>query len=138
MTRLAAEKGDNAKRERHMTRNETIEEYGLSAADVADGIIPGPGKFEGERIYAPHFSECDGEVLSAMEEGCGDYVCLVTIDDEDRREFPEVGSALYALVVEDDQGFVSVSLVQSEAKAEAIRGEYAYEEDNEEEDSDED
>lgn len=65
-----------------MTRQEILDAY-----ETDRGIIQSPGKFEGEPIYAPYFYEADGEELSFMEDGCGEYVCLIEIDDDDRTEF---------------------------------------------------
>ena len=106
-----------------MTRQEIADAYGIDD----DGRLIALGKFEGEMCYAPHFSEyaSDGEVLSWMEDGCGVFVALIEIDDEDRREFPEVGAAKYAVVIENDQGFVSVELLDTEEQADNWRAEYA-------------
>lgn len=104
----------------------------LSEYDVDErGIIQSPGKFEAEPLYAPYFSENAeyGEELSFMENGWGEYVSLIEVGDDDRQLFPEVGTALYVLFTENDQGFVSVSLVKTEQKADDIR--FAYEPDSE-------
>lgn len=110
-----------------MTRNEIMQVYNVNE----DGIITSLGKFEGEPVYAPHFSEFadDGENLSYMEDGCGDYASLIEISDEDRTEFPELGTAKYVLVTENDQGFVGTVLVADEAEADVYRAEYATDDD---------
>ena len=108
-----------------MTRSEILE------SNTVDkwGIIVGPGKFEAEMLYAPHFYECasDGEELSSMEDS-GTYTSLVEIDETDRTEFPEVGAAKYALVSENDQGFVNVTLLNTEADADEVRAAYERDE----------
>lgn len=105
-----------------MTRQEIIDAY-----DVKDGLIRSPGKFEGEPIYAPYFYDGsgDGEELSRMEDGLGDYVALLVVDDTDRAIFPELDQSLpIVIVTEDDQGFVRCSQL-SEDSAQHLREEYA-------------
>lgn len=111
-----------------MTRNEIMQDYNVNEY----GIITSPGKFESEPIYAPHFYEFanDGENLSYMEDGCGDYASLIEISDEDRAEFPELGTAKYVLVTETVVGFVGTVLVADEAEVDIYRAEYATDDDN--------
>lgn len=111
-----------------MTREEILKEY-----EVDRNWITSPGKFEGEPIYAPYFHEHadDGEELSFMEDGWGEYVSLVSISDEDRKEFPELGDALYCVIQENDEGFVCATLLNSETEADDWRAEYEREENEE-------
>jgi hypothetical protein len=116
-----------------MMRNQIMSEY-----TVVDGIIRDPGKFESEPLFAPYFYEAMfdgcGEELAFMEDGCGESAVLLRIDPEDRSEFPELGAALYVLISESDQGFVSVSLIETEAEAEKAREAYEPEDDEPDDD----
>lgn len=107
-----------------MTREEINEAYGINER----GMITALGKFEAEMCYAPYIYEYAsyGEELSFSEDGCGEYVSLVSVDASARLEFPELGSAAYVLVTESDNGFVSCQLVADEDAANKIRA--AYEE----------
>lgn len=99
-------------------RDELLQQY-----DVNDrGIITTSGKFEGEPLWAPYFYEfaSDGEELSF--EGSGDYISLIEISEEDRREFPELPGGKYIYLVESMGGFVYVSCI-SEKAAEELRSE---------------
>ena len=111
-----------------MTRNEILAQYDVTV----DGVILDFGKFENEPLYAPYFYEhaSDGEELSFMEDGCGAYVSLVKVDDDDRAMFPEFpADALYVVVEELDTGFVQIDHITSEAHAAQVRA--AYEADDE-------
>ena len=70
------------------------------------GIIQDLGKFEGEMLYAPYFYDLlmeDGQDDN-IEAQDGSHNAIFFIEDEDRREFPElVDEALY--VWESDSGF---------------------------------
>lgn len=118
------EKTDSARRQ--ILNSYTINGY---------GIIQDSGKFQAEMLYAPHFYEfaSDGEELSGMEDG--EYMSLISVDDEDRVEFPELGAALYVLLIESDSGFVSCKTIDSEKLAERIRLDYEPEDEDEDEDS---
>ena|SRR6185437_11788284 len=111
-----------------MTRKEIEAEY-----RIENGTILSPGKFEGEAIYAPHFSEfaSDGEILETMEDGSGAFVALVEIEAEDRAAFPEIEDGEFALVTENSDGFVMVSVI-SAAKADSLRAMVTREDDGEE------
>lgn len=92
------------------------------------GIIMSPGKYEGDPVFAPYFAftASYGEELSHMEEGCGVYASLCKVDDDDRAEFPELGADdLYVMVTENDQGFVTVNVIKSEAEADQLRETFA-------------
>jgi hypothetical protein len=116
-----------------MNRTEITDSY-----TVENGMIVSPGKFEGGPIFAPYFSEAasDGEEISFIGDPNGDYASLVEIDADDRREFPELGSAKYVLVTESYQGFVGVMLVLNELEAQAIRDGYAVDGDESDDDND--
>jgi hypothetical protein len=92
----------------------------------ANGLIRSFGKFEREMYYMPYFYEHadDGEVLDTMQEGSGAYVSLIEISVDDRAKFPELNTALYILIEENDAGFVSGRLVHTEDEAAAIREAY--------------
>lgn len=112
-----------------MTKHDVLTEY-----SIRDGKIVSPGKFQGEAIYAPYFSEfaSEGEELSVMEEGEGSYVSLITISEDDKQNFSELAEALYVVFEEDSQGFVSCTLLDSEEGAQALRDEYETQEGGEE------
>lgn len=116
-----------------MKRDEIKAEYDVDD----DGTIQSPGRFEGEAIYAPHFYDAtlDGcaEELSYMEDGCGEYAALVEIDDDDRREFPEIPASMtHVLVMQSDLGFVGVGLLD-DAGADKARKDYEPEDEPEDE-----
>lgn len=67
-----------------------------------------------------------------MEDGCGEYVSLVSISDEDRKEFPGLGDALYCVIQENDQGFVFATLLNTEKQADEWRDDYNREENEDE------
>lgn len=112
-----------------MTREEIMEMYEVNKI----GIIQSPGKFEGEMIYAPHFYDVsgDGEILNYMTDGMGEYVELIEIQDDERKEFPELEPIVkYIALRENDQGFVWC-VEMTEAQAEKLR--LAYSSSDEEE-----
>lgn len=105
-----------------MTRKEIEAEF-----TIKDGVIQDLGKFEGEMLYAPYFSENagGGEELSVMENGAGEYVSLIEVSAEDRAEFPEIGKDTHSiLLTESDSGFIGVQEL-TESQAEDARAEYA-------------
>ena len=113
-----------------MTREEIMEMYEVNK----NGIIKSLGKFEGEMIYAPHFYDVsgNGEILSYMIEGCGEYAELIEIDDDDRKEFPELESITkYILLIETDQGFVYCNEIK-ESKVSELRLAYSSSDEEEE------
>jgi hypothetical protein len=67
-------------------------------------MIKAPGKFEGERDYAPFFYEL-------MLHGCCDFVgddgeiCVFSVDNEERERFPELGDRQKIAFYERDDGF---------------------------------
>lgn len=98
-----------------MSRKEIESKY-----NVRDGIIRSLGKFEGEPVYAVAlydfvmeglfgnaYPDCDCSETCE----CPPEYAIVSIDDEFRAEYPEVGSAKSARVYESDSGFVSVELI---------------------------
>lgn len=76
-----------------MTRQEILAQY-----LVENGIITSPGKFEREPIYAPYFYEL------WLDNGADNEP--IAVEDEDRREFPELEDIAEVRVSEDDDGFV--------------------------------
>jgi hypothetical protein len=113
-----------------MTREEYLNEIGLTI--LKDGTIASLGKFEGEMLYAPYFSDSasdGGEVLASMEDG-GEFVALVAVEQEDRKLFPELDAeTAFVGVIENDQGFVSVTEL-TEKRADQWRAEYAPKDDS--------
>lgn len=86
-----------------MTRQDIIDQYETDE----HGKIANPGKFEGEPLYVPYFWE-------AYLNGCADEddgdVLVFHIEEEDRKEFPELASYNKVSLWEDDCGFVSCDL----------------------------
>ena len=65
--------------------------------------IVSPGKFENEMRYAPYFYD-------KWNNGCADEDngkwAVFYINDEDKREFPELSTAVKYTIEENDDGFV--------------------------------
>lgn len=76
---------------------------------ILGGRIHEPGKFEGEPIYTPYLYDLIMDGQSDMI-GQGD---IITLDNDDREAFPELGEAAYAHCEEDSQGFFYVKLLYS-------------------------
>jgi len=102
-----------------MTPEQVREQYEVNAND----FIVSPGKFEAEHFSAPYFydSILDGcaESLDWMEDGCGVSADLIAIGADERALWnlePEDG---FVVVVEHDNGFVTLHFYDSEAKARA-------------------
>jgi hypothetical protein len=70
-------------------------------------MIKNPGKFEGERDYAPHFYELmlNGDCEFFGEEG--DEICVFDVTDEDHKSFPELGNRRKVAFFETEDGFWS-------------------------------
>lgn len=116
---LPGEKLPNGERHPHETRAGIRRQY-----HVKDSIIMSLGKFEREPVFAPYFAHTAsfGEELSHIQDGAGDYVSLIAIDVDDRAEFPELSDdAMYVLLTENEQGFVSVRTIDSEDEAARLR-----------------
>lgn len=82
--------------------------------DVADyaARVAGPGKFEGEEPETLYFYErslegAGGDVLQAMEDGCGTYSELIETTEEERKAFELYSGGEFFLLEEDEQGFVT-------------------------------
>jgi len=115
-----------------MTKEEYLQGIGLTV--LKDGIIASLGKFEGEMVYAPYFYDqaSFGEEISYFQDGAGEYVSLVAVDQEARELFPEIGAdTAYMGVCESEQGFVSCTELTSE-RAELWRAECAKDAENRE------
>lgn len=82
-----------------MTRKDIIDSY-----KVIDGIIRSPGKFEGERIYVPHFYDIGLNGFADAEDGA---TWRFRVDSEDRQAFPELGRKTWVSLHESDSGFVT-------------------------------
>lgn len=118
-----------------MTRQEIISEYEIDPRSL---LIQSPGKFESEFIYAPYFYDAasEGEELSFFEDGCGEYVSLIEVTDDDRAMFPEISAdTRYMCVTESETGFVNVSEF-TEIEADSLRLSYDRADESEEIESD--
>lgn len=85
-----------------MSRAELLEQYKVND----DGVIQTPGKFEGERIYAPYLWDCYLDGLHDSTESDGTIVFVIGEADFD--EFPELADIEYVYMTEDENGFVSL------------------------------
>ena len=81
-----------------MTRQDIEAEY-----DVENGRITSPGKFEGEPVYVPHFWEF---YLNGFSDDDDDGVLSFNVDEDDRREFPELKGVDTVQLYQSDNGFV--------------------------------
>ena len=81
-----------------MTRTEVEAEY-----TVREGIVSSPGKFEGEASWTVAFWALALEGLAYEDDG-DTYTFL--LDDDDRREWPDLADAERVTLTCDDQGFV--------------------------------
>jgi hypothetical protein len=82
-----------------MTRQDIIEAYRPSS----DGLIRTPGKFEHEMLYVPYFWDAALNGESSTDTGS---VFFTIIDDLDRAQFPELGTAYGIALEESEQGFI--------------------------------
>jgi hypothetical protein len=112
-----------------MTREEYEKDLGYELDQ--HGLIKSPGKFEGELVFSPYFYEqsLDGsaEELAYMTDGVGEYVCLVSVNQDDRKLFPELSDdTAFVAVCESAQGFVNCQEL-TEERANEWRETYADE-----------
>lgn len=68
------------------------------------GRIRNPGKFEGEPLFVPHFWDVFMDGCHDDEAEDGAVIFFVT--DEDRAEFPELGTQAKVTLFQRDDGFV--------------------------------
>ena len=91
-----------------MNRQEVMESYNV---DPVNGIITSLGKFEGEMLYVPVAWKCCMDGGADVDEGS---VYGVAFTDEDRAEFPEIGTAFGMLMEESEVGFVMTREFETE------------------------
>jgi hypothetical protein len=82
-----------------MTRQDIAEQY----RPDSDGLIRTPGKFEHEMLYVPYFWDAALNGDSSTDTGS---VFFTIIDDLDRAQFPELGTAYGIALEESEQGFI--------------------------------
>lgn len=82
-----------------MTRAEVLAIYNVNEK----GIITSPGKFELAPIFLPAFWE---SVLHGFANEGKDGNALINVGDEDRKEFPELGTMEQIGLWEEEIGFV--------------------------------
>lgn len=74
------------------------------------GFICSPGMFQGEPLWVPYFWNLCMEVLGEGEGGEKEF--LAVVDDDDRREFPElIGIKRIQLVETKDGKVTSIPIV---------------------------
>lgn len=66
-----------------MSRAEYVRAY-----QALDGRIPGPGPFQGQKVYVPYFWEA--YLRGDAHDVSSDDLVLFVITNEDLREFPEL------------------------------------------------
>ena len=82
-----------------MKREEIIAQYAIDER----GIIQTPGKFEGERLYVPHFWQVYLEGGASHDNG---YILRFYLTPEDRAEFPELKARKVVRLIQRDDGFI--------------------------------
>ena len=80
------------------SREDVFEHY-----EVEDGVIRSPGKFEGEAVYVPYLWEVYLNGGAAEDDG---ETITIDVEDDDRKEFPELDTVVRAYLEEDSNGFV--------------------------------
>jgi len=76
--------------------------------DVDDlGTIRSPGKFEGEPVYAPYFWEVllNGDGTPTYDDSGNEWT-LISVNDEERAEFPELRNAQNIALTVNNEGFI--------------------------------
>ncbi len=87
-----------------MTREEIVKEYDVNKY----GIIQSPGKFEGEMLYVPYFWDM---VMNGMHDHeREDGTCVIDVEEDDRKMFPDLENIDYVTLYEDGNGFVYTRL----------------------------
>lgn len=86
-----------------MTREEILKKFNVNEYD----IIQNPGKFEGCAIYAPYFYDL---VMNGASDGIiqDDFGCIkdvFNINDDDRKQFPELKNYKTVTISTSDDGF---------------------------------
>ena len=75
----------------------------------SEEMAKGPGKFEGEPIYAPYFWDMAMNGMDDDTEWDDDTpISVFTVTEEDRALFPELDDAKTVRLWEDGNGFVYV------------------------------
>lgn len=82
-----------------MTRQELEKTYAVDT----HGLICDPGKFEGEALYVPYFWDV---YLNGFADDDDGKTLTFNVDDDDRKQFPELSNVHHIELWEDDNGFV--------------------------------
>ena len=82
-----------------MTREEILEDHDVNEL----GIIVGPGKFEGEMLYVPHFWDIYLDGWADRDDG---VVLGFDVQPEDKEQFPELKRRRTVKLYQRDDGFV--------------------------------
>ena len=72
-------------------------------------IIQGPGKFEGEPTFAPHFYDLwlEGASDDDIQEPNGTLTSIFIVQPDERKLFPYIAPETYVVALsEDNDGFV--------------------------------
>lgn len=70
-------------------------------------MVPGPGKFEGEPTFVPHFYDVMLDGASDVSMFDGDTpVEIFIVDADDVRKFPDLEGTYAVAIWESEQGFV--------------------------------
>ena len=77
------------------------------STDPDSDVINTPGKFEGECIYVPFYYDSWGNGCASEEFG---NVAFFAIMPDERKAFPELGSAYGLALEESEQGFVNCTV----------------------------
>jgi hypothetical protein len=76
-----------------MTREDLKQKYVVNKK----GVIISPGHFAGQMIYVPHF--WDRYVKGLADDSAGGFITFY-INEEERKEFPELGEATAITLVQ--------------------------------------
>lgn len=80
---------------------------GLDHYNECLDMVDGPGKYEGEMPYVPHFHQSEGgEVIYSAQYGYCSCILKYDVLEQDKRIFQEIGPRDYILLHENNQGFV--------------------------------
>ena len=93
-----------------MTRDDITKEY-----TIENGVIRTPGKFEGEMLYVPYFWDSALLGESDLDTGCAFFF---VIDELDRAQFAELGTAYGIMLAESENGFVYACVYDSKEEYE--------------------
>jgi|GEM_PF-3389594 len=95
--------------------------------EYVEGYESHPGRFEGEGPETVYFYDLtmdgSGDELSCMEDGCGEYACMLEVDDDEREAFEFPSNVTHFLVTQSEYGFISGTPLTTR-EADKVRKQY--------------